>query len=126
VHVEPNSEVKDMTAQRRHELTDKEWERLKVHFPERQPGQLGRPRNDERQMLNGMLWIVRTGAPWRDLPERYGAWSTVYSRFAQWQETGLFQTIIAELGIDVDLQDMGIDSCVAQVHQHGTGAKKGM
>jgi len=115
-----------MTAQRRHELTDKEWERLRKYFPDRQEGELGRPRNDDRQILNGLLWIVRTGAPWRDLPERYGSWNTVYSRFAQWQENGLFETIMAELGEEADLQDMGIDSFAVPVHQHGTGAKKGL
>ena len=114
-----------MTAQRRHELTDGEWERLRKYFPGRQPGQLGRPRNDDRQMLNGMVWIIRTGAPWRDLPERYGAWSSVYSRFAQWQESGLLQMILADLGMEADLQDMGLESTFAPVHQHGTGAKKG-
>jgi len=114
-----------MTSQRRHELTDREWERLKKYFPQREPGQLGRPKNDDRQMLNGTLWIVRTGAPWRDLPERYGAWSSVYSRLAQWQESGLFQKILAELGIEADLQDMSMDSSFSDAHQHSAGAKKG-
>ena len=114
-----------MTAQRRHELADGEWERLRKYFPERQSGQLGRPRNDERQTLNGILWIVRTGAPWRDLPERYGAWSTVYSRFTQWQESGLFEKILAELGEEADFQDMGMDSSFSHAHQHSAGAKRG-
>jgi len=114
-----------MTVQKRHELTDGEWERLGKYFPQPRPGQLGRPRNDDRQMLNGILWIVRTGAPWRDLPERYGPWSSVYSRFAQWQETGLFQKILAELGVEADFQDMGMDSSFTHAHQHSTGAKKG-
>ena len=115
-----------MTAQRRHELTDEEWGRLEKYFPQRQPGQLGRPRNEDRQMLNGILWITRTGAPWRDLPERYGAWSSVYSRFAQWQKSGLFQTILTELGVEADLQDMGMDSSCSHAHQHSAGAKKGL
>ena len=114
-----------MTSQRRHELTDKDWERLKKYFPERQIGELGRPRNDERQMLNGIIWVIRTGAPWRDLPERYGAWSSVYSRFAQWRKLGLFQKILEELGLEADLQDMGIDSTCPHAHQHSAGAKKG-
>jgi transposase len=113
-----------MTAQRRHELTDEEWRRVEKYFPQRQPGQLGRPRNEDRQMLNGILWIVRTGAPWRDLPEQYGAWSSVYNRFAQWQKSGLFQTILAELGVEADLQDMSMDSSSSHAHQHSAGAKK--
>jgi len=114
-----------MTTQRRHEITDEQWGRLKKYFPERETGELGRPRNEDRQILNGILWIIRTGAPWRDLPARYGAWNTVYSRFAKWQKSGLYQRILAELGVDADLQDMGVDSAVAQAHQHSAGAKKG-
>jgi transposase len=120
------TEVIKMTAQRRYELTDEEWERIKVYFPEREAGQLGRPRNDDRQILNGILWIARSGAAWRDLPERYGAWSTVYSRFAQWQEEGIFEKILKELGEEADFQDMSLDSSSIKVHQASAGAKKGL
>lgn len=115
-----------MTIQRRYELTDEEWERMKKYFPERKAGQLGRPRNDDRQMVNGLLWIVRSGAPWRDLPERYGSWNSVYTRFACWQEDGLFEKILAELGEEADLQDMSIDGTCVKAHQHSAGAKKGL
>jgi transposase len=114
-----------MSARKRHELTDAEWEQLRKYLPQRKAGQLGRPRNDDRQMLNGILWIVRTGAPWRDLPERYGSWNTVYDRFVQWQESGLFERISKELGEDADLQDMSLDSTCVRAHQHSAGAKKG-
>lgn len=115
-----------MTAQRRYELTDDEWERIKGYFPEREAGQKGRPRNEDRPILNGILWIVRSGAAWRDLPERYGAWSTVYSRFVQWQEEGLFDTILKELSEEADFQDMSIDSRTVKAHQASAGAKKGL
>ena len=115
-----------MTAQRRYELTDEEWERIKGYFPKREAGQLGRPRNDDRQILNGILWIVRSGAAWRDLPERYGAWSTVYGRFAQWQEEGTFEKILKELGEEADFQDMSLDSSSVKAHQASAGAKKGL
>jgi len=115
-----------MTAQRRYELTDEEWERIKGYFPKREAGQLGRPRNDDRQILNGVLWIVRSGAAWRDLPERYGAWSTVYSRFAQWQEEGTFEKILKELGEEADFQDMSLDSSSVKAHQASADAKKGL
>ena len=114
-----------MTTRRRYEITDSEWERLKKYFPERQAGQLGRPRNDDRQMLNGILWIIRTGAPWADMPERYGAKSTVYDRFTHWEKTGLFAKILEELGEEADLQDMSMDSTSVDAHQHSAGAKKG-
>ena len=115
-----------MTAQRRYELTDEEWERIKGYFPKREAGQLGRPRNDDRQILNGILWIVRSGAAWRDLPERYGAWSTVYSRFAQWQDEGIFEKILIDLGEEADFQDMSLDSSSVKAHQASAGAKKGL
>ncbi len=114
-----------MTTRRRYEITDTEWERLKKYFPERQERQLGRPRSGDRPILNGILWIARTGAPWADLPERYGAKSTVYDRFTQWQKSGLFAKILEELGEDADLQDMSMDSTIADAHQHSAGAKKG-
>ena len=120
------TEVIKMTVQRRYELTDEEWERIKGYFPKREAGQLGRPRNDDRRMLNGILWIVRSGAAWRDLPERYGAWSTVYSRFAQWQEEGIFEKILKELGEEADFQDMSLDSSSIKAHQASAGAKKGL
>ena len=115
-----------MTAQRRYELTDEECERIKGYFPECEAGQKGRPRNEDRPILNGILWIVRSGAAWRDLPERYGAWSTVYSRFVQWQEEGLFDTILKELSEETDFQDMSIDSSTVKAHQASAGAKKGL
>ena len=115
-----------MTAQRRYELTDDEWERIKGYFSEREAGQKGRPRNEDRPILNGILWIVRSGAAWRDLPERYGAWSTVYSRFVQWQEEGLFDAILKELSEEADFQDMSIDSSTVKAHQASAGAKKGL
>jgi transposase len=114
-----------MAAQKRYELTDEEWDRLKKYFPGRADGQLGRPRNEDRQILNGILWIVRSGAAWRDLPERYGAWSTVYGRFKEWQESGLFQKILSELGEEADLEDISLDSTCVKAHQHSAGAKKG-
>ena len=119
-------EVIETTAQRRYELTDDEWERIKGYFPEREAGQKGRSRNEDRPILNGILWIVRSGAAWRDLPERYGAWSTVYSRFVQWQEEGLFDTILKELSEEADFQDMSIDSSTVKAHQASAGAKKGL
>ena len=121
-----SNEVIEMTAQRRYELTDEEWGRIKGYFPEREAGQKGRPRNEDRPILNGILWIVRSGAAWRDLPERYGAWSTVYSRFVQWQEEGLFDAILKELSEEADFQDMSIDSSTVKAHQASAGAKKGL
>ena len=82
---------------RRYELTDAEWERLQPYFPERQAGDKGRPKREPRDLLNGIFWIARSGAAWRDLPERYGPWQTVYKRFREWSESGLIEKIFHEL-----------------------------
>ena len=110
---------------RRYELTDEEWERLKKYFPERQPGTMGRPRKEPRDMLNGIFWIARSGAAWRDLPERYGPWQTVYKRFAEWQKSGLIEKIFHELGEDADLEDISIDSTYIKAHKASAGAERG-
>ena len=68
---------------RRYELTDDEWERICSLFPVRGAGTKGRPYNDIRTTVNGIIWLARSGAPWRDLPERYGKWNTVYKCFAR-------------------------------------------
>ncbi len=114
------------TTRRRYELTDEEWNRIKHFFPERTRHTIGRPSHDVRTTLNGILWIARSGAPWRDLPERYGRWNTVYKKFCKWQEEQLFEKIFTELGMDADMQDLSLDSTSCKVHQHGTGAKKGL
>jgi transposase len=82
---------------RRFELTDDEWQRLAPLLPAMTPQRGGRWR-DHRQVLNGILFRVRTGIPWRDLPERYGPWETVYKRFARWQTDGTWARIGAHRG----------------------------
>ena len=70
-------------------------------------------------MLNAMVWLARSGAPWRDLPERYGLWETVYSRFHKWIEDGIFDNSLgAELG------ELSVDASIVQAHQHSAGAPK--
>ncbi len=110
---------------RRYELTDSEWSRVVELLPPENTGKQGRPRKDNRTILNGMIWIARSGAPWRDLPERYGPWETVYSRFRKWIEDGIFDNIIRVLSMDVDLSELSLDASIVQAHQHSAGAKKG-
>lgn len=110
---------------RRYEVSDEEWERISGHLSVETGARRGRARKDDRQMLNGILWIVRSVAACRDLPERYGPWQTVYKRFVRWQEEGIFETLLDELAIDADLQDMSMDSTVIKVHQSAAGAQKG-
>lgn len=110
---------------RRYELTNAEWERIKEHLPPERSGKKGRPRNDNRKMLNGMLWIVRTGCQWRDLPEYYGKWQSVYSRFRKWQKEGIIEQLFRELTKDADLEYVCIDSTIIKVHESAHGGEKG-
>lgn len=115
---------------RRHELSDAQWERLAPLLPLQRPA-TGRPAHDHRTILNGILWRLATGVPWRDLPERYGPWQTVYSRFRRWQQAGLWDRVLAALQADadargdVDWRQHFLDSTTIRAHQHAAGAKKG-
>ena len=88
-------------------------------------GKQGRPRKDNRIILNGMVWLARSGAPWRDLPERYGSWQTVYSRFRKWIDDGILDNIFRILSLEAELEELSIDASIVQAHQHSAGAKKG-
>jgi len=87
---------------RRHELTDAEWKMIEPLLP-RNEGR-GRPWRDHRTVINGIFWILHTGAAWRDLPERYGAWQTAYDRFRFWQRNGTWDRMLKMLQIRVDEQ----------------------
>ena len=94
----------DAMAGERYELTDEQWERLEPLLPvNRGPG---RPWHDHRKMLNGMLWILRTGTPWRDLPERYGKFTTVHQRFTRWREDGTLERFVEHLQGEMDAAGM--------------------
>ena len=78
------------------ELTDDNWERIARLLPPQKP-QTGRPNNDHRMILTGMLWVARTGSSWRDLPERFGPWETVHTRYQRWRKAGIWQQILDTL-----------------------------
>ena len=86
---------------KRHELTDEQWEVIEPILPKR-TATTGRKPKDPRQMLNGILWLLRTGAPWRDLPERFGRWKTVYDYYRNWRDDGIFDHVLQELQIRLD------------------------
>jgi transposase len=109
--------------QRRHELKESEWKRIENFLPGR-PGTVGKPAEDNLRFVNGVIWIARTGAPWRDLPERYGKWSSVWKRFRRWALTGIWDKVFKELAIDADLEEMLLDSTIVRAHQQAAGAKK--
>jgi transposase len=115
----------------RHELTNKQWEQLQLLLPPQKP-KTGRPAADHRRILNGILWFLRTGAPWRDLPERYGPWCTVASRFYRWRKAGIWERLFATVQQQADANghlawDVHyVDSTMVRAHQHAAGAKKGL
>jgi transposase len=86
---------------KRHELTDEQWALVEPHVP-RSTARTGRPARDRRTLLNGIFWILCTGAPWRDLPERFGPWQTVYDHFRKWRRSGVFARIIEALQVKLD------------------------
>ena len=107
---------------RRYELTDDEWNRIVDLLPPENTGKQGRPRKDNRTIVNGMVWIARSGAPWRDLPERYGPWETVYSRFRKWIEDGILDNIFCVLSLDAELVDVSMYVSFVQANQNSAFA----
>jgi transposase len=106
-------------------LKDEQWERLAPLLPGK-AGDPGRSGADNRLFLEAVLWMVRTGAPWRDLPEMFGNWNTVFRRFRRWAQTHGFERLFQALSGDPDFEYALIDGTIIRVHQHGTGAKGGL
>ena len=109
---------------RRHEITDDSWNRIMDLLPGK-AGDPGVTAKDNRLFVNAVLWIAKTGAPWRDLPERFGNWNSVWRRFDRWARKGVWERVFRELQ-DPDLEWLLIDSTVIRAHQHAAGAKKGL
>jgi transposase len=93
--------IKRIGQHKRHEVTDQEWEFLSPLIPAKHAG-IGRPPSDPRVMLNGIMWILKTGAPWRDLPPRFGPWQTVYDYFSRWRDAGVYDRVLEALHIRLD------------------------
>jgi Transposase and inactivated derivatives len=113
----------------RHCLTDDQWE-LVADLVEAEPKPTGRPPKDRRTILNGIFWILRTGAAWRDLPERFGKWQTVYDHFNNWSKDGTFDAILRRLqGAMVDAQEIDkdlwcVDGTIVRAARCAAGAEK--
>jgi transposase len=106
---------------RRHEITDEQWDAIK-HLLPGQEGDPGVTAKDNRLFVNAILWIAKTGAPWRDLPERFGKWNSVFQRFNRWCKTAVFAAIMEQLQ-DPDLGVLLLDSTIIRAHQHAAGAE---
>jgi transposase len=105
------------------ELRDDQWERLKDYVPGGRKGKRG-PRTDNRRFLNALLWMARSGARWRDLPEELGDYATVKRRYYRWIEMGVLDEILAALGREADLEWLMIDSTIVRAHPHAAGARR--
>lgn len=105
-------------------LSDAVWERIAPLIIGR-PDQRGSTGRDNRMFVEGVLWIVRTGAPWRDLPEVFGDWNSVFRRFSRWSEKGVWRRIFQAMSDDPDFEYLIVDSTIIRAHQHASGAKKG-
>jgi transposase len=115
---------------KRKELTNTQWKRLKpLLLPQKL--QTGRPALNHRRIISGILWILRTGAPWRDLPKRYGCWSTVASRFYRWQKAGIWQHLFEAAQQQADAEGRlnwdvhYVDGTIVRAHQHAAGSLRG-
>lgn len=112
----------------RGDLTNCAWSLLEPHLPP--SGGRGGRWNDHRTVVNGILFRVRTGVPWHDLPERYGSWKTVYERHRRWSADGTWDRILQSVQADADLAGridwsmVGVDSTSCRAHQHAAGARK--
>ena len=112
----------------RSDLTNSQWARLEPLLPQgKKPGRP--PTWTRRQLIDGIRWRTRTGAPWRDLPERYGPWDRAYDLFRRWQRDGTWQRIFVHLQAEADAKglitwDVSVDSTIARAHQHAAGARK--
>jgi len=100
----------------RYELSDHEWAVIKPMLPDRPRGV---PRVNDRRVLNGIFWVLRSGAPWRDLPEGYGPPTTCYNRFVRWRRAGVWDRIMEALTAAHDTAVQMIDTSIVRVHQHG-------
>jgi len=106
----------------RHAIRDADWGRIE-HLLPGQPGQHGKVARDNRLFIDAVLWVAKTGAPWRDLPERFGNWNTAYQRFARWARKGVWARVLEALA-DPDVEWLILDSTIIRAHPHAAGAKK--
>ena len=109
----------------RRTLTDAQWQRIEALVPGK-AGDRGATGKDNRLFVDAVLWMVRTGSPWRDLPPTFGDWNAVWRRFDRWSTAGVWQRLFAALADDLDFEYVIIDATIVRAHQHAAGAKGGL
>ena len=108
----------------RHDISDKLWDKLKDCIPGSE-GKPGRKGVDNRKFLNAVFWIVRTGAPWRDLPPEFGDWKNTNRRFCRWRDRGIWEKLLEIVMLEPDYEWIMIDATHMKVHPHAAGAVGG-
>ena len=111
-------------AHRRHDISDRVWELLEPHLLGRK-GTWGGNARDNRLFINAVFWILRTGAPWRDLPPDYGDWKNTHRRFCRWRDKGIWEKLLETLVQEPDFEWLMIDASHVKVHPHAAGARGG-
>ena len=106
-------------------LNDEQWARIAPDLPGKK-GDPGRSAENNRLFVEAVLWIARTGAPWRDLPDEFGKWYSNYTRFWRWAGKGVWENLFNTLAGDPDFEYVMIDGTIVRVHQHGAGARGGL
>ena len=114
--------IKEIDISGRFDLTDKEWAIIEPLLPNKPRGV---PRVDDRTVLNGIFWVLRTGAPWEDMPSRYGPRTTVYNRFNRWRKAGVWKDIFDALAEESEDSLIFIDASIVKAHRAASGSKKG-
>lgn len=112
------------SAHRRHDISDRVWQLLKPRLPGRE-GAWGGKARDNRLFINAVFWILRTGAPWRDLPSNYSDWKNTHRRFCRWRDKGIWESLLEQLVTEPDYEWLMIDASHIKVHPHAAGAKGG-
>jgi putative transposase len=103
-------------------LTDRQWLRMETHLPGK-AGDPGRSGANNRLFVEAVLWIARTGSPWRDLPDGFSNWNSVFVRFTRWSKAGVWDRLFAAMADDPDFEYVMIDSTIVRAHQHAAGKK---
>jgi transposase len=107
----------------RKQLRDEQWKQIESLLPGKD-GDRGRSGADNRLFVEAVLWIARTGSPWRDLPAEFGLWNTAYQRFARWSRSGVWHRVFTTLAHEPKLREVFLDSTIVRAHQHAAGAPK--
>lgn len=120
MHVQP---VDWVGGAMRKQLRDEQWKQIEGMLPGK-VGDRGRSAADNRLFVEAVLWIARTGSPWRDLPAEFGSWNSTYQRFARWSRAGVWHRVFAALARERRFREVFIDSTIVRAHQHAAGAPK--